>query len=529
MPAPKTHRRIAVPGGTIAVALRGEGPLVVLLPGCGRPVTDLDPLADALAADGYRTASIDYRGAGESTGRYPDPSLAAIADDVSAVVDALGGAPAIAVGHAFGNRVARQWAARAPERVKAVVLLAAGGKVPSVAAEGAVWTHIMASPRDLPARIEAIADAFFAPGHDARVWLDWELGAVMQLIEASAVSPLEDWWTGGEAPLLVIQGALDRTAPVANGERLAEDAPGRVTLVTIDGAGHALLPEKPAEVIAAVRGWLRAPPTPEAKPEPARRGQWSDGTFLRELEQRSAAVNAAFLLPHLEPGMRLLDCGCGTGSITRGLAAAVAPGRVVGADIDPRVLEIARAADGPDIEYVEAAIESLPFPDHSFDVVFAHTLLMHTVDPHAALREARRVLRPGGLLAVVDGDWGADLMYPSLPALVAVREGAEAFTRANGMQPRFGRRHRGLLSAAGFDLVAASAFGEVAADPDAIARLVEVELQRVEAAARDHGLPPMHAHLARRAWQSWAKHPGAMFCRHRMQTLARKPGAEPAR
>src|ERR1044071_2999787 len=62
----------------------------------------------------------------------------------------------------------------------------------------------------------------------------------------------------------------------------------------------------------------------------------------RNLNRRSAAVDAAFLLPHLRPGMSLLDCGCGTGRIPVGLAAAVAPGEVVGVDIGSVQVEAAR-------------------------------------------------------------------------------------------------------------------------------------------------------------------------------------------
>lgn len=67
-----------------------------------------------------------------------------------------------------------------------------------------------------------------------------------------------------------------------------------------------------------------------------------DSLFQRRMARRSAERQAAFLLPHLRPGMRLLDCGCGPGSITIGLAKIVAPGAVVGVDIDPREVERAR-------------------------------------------------------------------------------------------------------------------------------------------------------------------------------------------
>ncbi len=67
-----------------------------------------------------------------------------------------------------------------------------------------------------------------------------------------------DWWDAGTAPLLVVQGLADRIAPPANGRDLAIAHPDRVTLIEIERAGHALLPEQPADVAAAVVGFLEA-------------------------------------------------------------------------------------------------------------------------------------------------------------------------------------------------------------------------------------------------------------------------------
>jgi SAM-dependent methyltransferase len=104
---------------------------------------------------------------------------------------------------------------------------------------------------------------------------------------------------------------------------------------------------------------------------------------------RSAQSHAAFLLPHLRPGMTLLDLGCGPGTITAGLAEAVAPGPTVGVDLIPPP-----PGDVPGVTFVSADVRELPFEDASFDAVFACCLLQHLADPLAALREARRVTRP---------------------------------------------------------------------------------------------------------------------------------------
>ena len=176
---------------------------------------------------------------------------------------------------------------------------------------------------------------------------------------------------------------------------------------------------------------------------------------------RTAAKEAGFFLPHLRPGMRVLDLGCGPGTITAGLAAAVAPAAVVGLDVAPSVLDQARRVVGDrqlrNVSFLAGSAEDLPFPAGWFDAVFAHTLLEHVSDPMAALREARRVLKPSGLLGVRDCDWGTGAFHPPDPA---VELGASLYARVwrhNGGRPNCGRELRALLRAAGFARVQTSA------------------------------------------------------------------------
>ena len=167
---------------------------------------------------------------------------------------------------------------------------------------------------------------------------------------------------------------------------------------------------------------------------------------------RTLADSGAYLIGHLRPGMDVLDVGCGPGSITADLARAVAPGTVTGLDRSPEVVDEAAglAADLPNVRFQAGNVYDLDFPDESFDVVHAHQVLHHLADPVAALREMRRVARPGGFVAVRDADYAAMSWYPRLPELDEWMELYQRIARGNGAEPDAGRRLLGWAQDAGF-------------------------------------------------------------------------------
>lgn len=172
------------------------------------------------------------------------------------------------------------------------------------------------------------------------------------------------------------------------------------------------------------------------------------------LLQRTAAQEGAFFLPHLRPGMRLLDCGCGPGSITLGLATVDAPGQVVGIDLEPRQLRtactLARQQGGATLHVAQATAYQLPFPDATFDAAFAHNVLLHLGDPLAALRELRRVLRRGGVLGIRNADPAAEVLEPTTPGLRRWQALWVRLHGPDGANLRYMRQQRRLLLAAGF-------------------------------------------------------------------------------
>lgn len=174
----------------------------------------------------------------------------------------------------------------------------------------------------------------------------------------------------------------------------------------------------------------------------------------RWMSARTVDTDLPFLLPHLRPGIRVLDCGCGPGSITVGLARTVAPGEVVGLDIEARQLATARAlADESGISNVrfeQGSVYELPFADGTFDVVVAHFVLEHVSDPARCLREMKRVLAPGGLAAVKDPYYPAFTWRPSLPEVTRSWELIRRAQERQGGSLAYSADLRSLLLEAGF-------------------------------------------------------------------------------
>ena len=106
----------------LEVLTEGKGPPIVLLPSLGRGAVDFDPIAERLAAAGFRVLRPQPRGIGQSTGPWQGVKLEDLAADIAAVIEHDGGGAAFVVGHAFGNRVARMLATARPDLVRAVSL-----------------------------------------------------------------------------------------------------------------------------------------------------------------------------------------------------------------------------------------------------------------------------------------------------------------------------------------------------------------------------------------------------------------------
>jgi ubiquinone/menaquinone biosynthesis C-methylase UbiE len=175
---------------------------------------------------------------------------------------------------------------------------------------------------------------------------------------------------------------------------------------------------------------------------------------LAYMRFRTAERCCAFFRQHVQVDSRVLDCGCGPGSITLGLAQWAPDGQTVGIDLAEEQLVGARVNAHElrvqNVTFRQASIFDLPFDDDSFDVVFSQAVFCHIPDHAQALREMKRVLRPGGLVAIRDIINGSVIRWPDDPLLGEVGRLCRLGEQRSGGNPDVGRELGTLLDAAGF-------------------------------------------------------------------------------
>lgn len=166
-------------------------------------------------------------------------------------------------------------------------------------------------------------------------------------------------------------------------------------------------------------------------------------------EQRTAQNSCAYLLPTLtskalvNPALKILDVGAGSGTISITLAQHIPKGQVKATDVNPLILPRAEAlavsAGVANISFQVADAYKLPFSDESFDVTHCHQVLCHLENPWEVLGEMLRVTKTGGIVAVREGDYRSEAVWPEMEALVKFHELVVGMMEGGGGSSTAGR------------------------------------------------------------------------------------------
>jgi ubiquinone/menaquinone biosynthesis C-methylase UbiE len=194
--------------------------------------------------------------------------------------------------------------------------------------------------------------------------------------------------------------------------------------------------------------------------EPALLEQIARVLELRAADSQQCSMRKAYLSEIALPeSARVLDVGCGTGAVTRVLAEWPNVREVVGVDPSPAFLEKARelAAGRTKLTFEQADGRELPFDANSFDLTLFHTTLCHVPSPERALAEAFRVLRPGGWLAVFDGDYATTTV--AIGDSDPLQACAEAWVASSVHDRWILRRLPALARSSGFEVVSYRSYG----------------------------------------------------------------------
>jgi ubiquinone/menaquinone biosynthesis C-methylase UbiE len=255
-------------------------------------------------------------------------------------------------------------------------------------------------------------------------------------------------------------------------------------------------------------------------------------SVLRSHLWRTAENSAGFLLSHLREDAAVLDVGCGPGNITADLALRVPRGSVIGIDQSDEIVARATNDYPPDtqanLSFRVGNVFALDFADATFDVVYVHQVLQHLHDPVSALREMRRVLKPAGLLAAREADFGGFIWWPGDPQLDRWMDLYHRVTRRNGADADGGRQLKSWARAAGFDEMSVTSTNWTYESDDQRAwwgglwadRVVKSEFARQ---AIEYSLATNdELELMSAAFRRWAEEPDAVFVVPCFEVLARR-------
>ena len=255
---------------------------------------------------------------------------------------------------------------------------------------------------------------------------------------------------------------------------------------------------------------------------------------MLKTQLRATAENSAeFLLPYLRPGLRVLDFGCGPGTISVGLAKAVAPGEMHGVDMEESLVEMARSAAASQGQYNAifhvGDVTDLEFEDNFFDVAHCRSVLMHVPDTAAVLSEVKRVLKPGGIIACREMICDSAFTHPDFGIMKRSWDMFADLVAADDGHPQMGKDMKGHILEAGFANIRMSASFSVYNSPGEIASIYRLISQWLlspevaEAAIKYGASSESLVNELQAAYDRWKEHPGALFTFAYGEAIANKP------
>ena len=255
--------------------------------------------------------------------------------------------------------------------------------------------------------------------------------------------------------------------------------------------------------------------------------------YLEVLKRFTAESHAGHLLPYLRPGLRVLDFGCGPGTISVGLAEAVAPGELHGVDMEESQVRLARSAAkaiGLDnAKFHVGDVTDLPFEEGFFDIAHCHNVLMHVPDTRAVLAEAKRVLKPGGIVSCREVICESSFTYPEFGIIRSGWAMFEDLLAADDGHPQMGKEMKGHIVDAGFENIRMTASFSAYSTPEEVVFIYNLinewflSPEIIEAAINYGASTEELCDAIRVAFDNWRHHPGAFFAFAYGEAIANKP------
>lgn len=233
------------------------------------------------------------------------------------------------------------------------------------------------------------------------------------------------------------------------------------------------------------------------------------------MQERTFESHGTFFSPYLDKDSIVLDCGCGPGSITTGMASKVPQGHITGIDFGQSQIEKATQrsseADINNVTFRVANIYSLPFEDNYFDRVFSHALMEHLSDPQKALQQIFQTLKPQGIIGLCSPDWGGFILSPSPEEVSNAVEAYKDLQIQNGGDVYVGRKLHAHLESAGFKVISTKARYECYDSLGRIGTYLALQLEQ----SGDK--------KSARIFRKWSQQENGMFAQAWVSAVAVKP------